>query len=668
MKNKELTINFVDKLACGPVIFFCGILFSVFLHENLGMDAFWDTANYHIYLGWAASNLMFYDFGATAQYQTYLNPLIDIVNYKAFSIHPFFGAAVHSIFFGMAAYIVFKISQFFSRGEAADKIIFLIGVIISVTGAMTVSLFGSWTNENISAVFVLAGLYFLLRGIDNEVLILILISGLAFGIALGLKLTSAHYMVGALIATVVSTRFNFKTIATLCTGILISFLVTDGFFMYLRWEAVDNPIFPFANNVFKSQFFPEAWKSFSHFDPSKTLYYLSLPIIWLNSGDFSEVNNVRDGRFLLAYIGIGLTVLGFAIHRKIGRMELVLIAFFLASFMAWILAFRVYRYLVALEMISGILFIIGLRSLLGSRKGSVSIFIALGALLFLWLVTFYPNWGRREWSETFAKSNLTELIKENKGVIVFFTEQRLSFMAPELYEEKVRFANLYSQQWWDGKRGGAVYNPDSSIDPVYIDISEFNKIYFLQYSKLNPKNNSAYLRKLFNGKIYSCQSVSTNMGLAPLLCSFDNAGDLPLMEPGITYYHNSKNILFSDGWSHEEESHRWTDGVRSSMLIKINKSKLCAPLINISGSVLGMQNIEVLVDGSSVFLGDLSGDVTLTMRGKSNTDIGSNIVNIELVLPGAHAPGNGDTRKLGFALRSFKFECAQPSKDTDLNH
>lgn len=663
MQSNALIKNSLDKLASGPAILFVSFLFSIFLHQQLGMDALWDTANYHVYIGWAASQLIPYEFGAVAQSHTYFNPLIDIVNYAAFSVHPYLGAALHSLFFAIAAYLIFKIAQVFFKGDSTDNPTLLPGVIMSLTGAMTISLFGSWTNENINAVFVLAGLYFLLRGIDSGTLLLIFSAGLTFGFALGLKLTAAHYMVGALFAIVVSTRFNLKVTSTLCIGILISYLITDGYFMYLRWETVGNPIFPFANNVFRSPFYPDIWKSFSQFDPAKTLYYLSLPVTWLSSGDFSEANIIRDGRLLLAYIGIGLLVLGSAMHRKIGKVELALVAFFLASFIAWILAFRIYRYLVVLEMLSGLLFIIGLKELTGSRKKLTTGFIAIGALIFLWLVTVYPNWGRREWADHFAKNNLTELIKEKEDSLVFFADQRLSYLVPALYEKRVSFANLYSQQWWDGRRGSKGEEPDNSIDPTSIDLAKFKKIYFLQYSKLDPRTHSAYLSTLFSDLYYSCQMVSTNMPWNPWLCSFKGALDLPFVEPGVTYGHNSTDLLFLDGWSKEEAQHRWTEGKTSSIVMKVRRTGSCLLSIALEGAVLGSQNIEARVNGSVVLNGTVSGDVTLKLRGNFKVDSDSNLLKVDLLLPDARTAGNGDPRLLGFALRSLKLECAEPKSN-----
>lgn len=53
-----------------------------------------------------------------------------------------------------------------------------------------------------------------------------------------------------------------------------------------------------------------------------------------------------------------------------------------------------------------------------------------------------------------------ELIKDKEGSVVLFADQRLSFLAPELYLKRVHFANLYSQNWWDGERGNSVEDPD----------------------------------------------------------------------------------------------------------------------------------------------------------------------------------------------------------------
>lgn len=667
MKTKNFITAIPLQSFYAPIVFFCTIVFSYFLHKHLGMDGSWDTSNYHVYIGWATSNLLGYDFGPAAQYHTYLNPLIDVMNYVTFSIHPFLGAAVHSMFFGMAAYITFKISHFFFSESATDRALLITGIVISSTGALTVSLLGFWTNENINAVFILAGLYFLLRGINDKLFYLIFISGLTFGIALGLKLTSAHYLAGAFITAAISTKFNFKIMAALCAGFLIGFLITDGPFMYLRWEAVANPIFPFANNIFKSPYFPETWKSFSHFELSKIPYYFSLPITWISSGDFSENPTIRDGRFFLAYIGIGLIAMSAAINRKIGKLELTLTVFFLASFIAWVLVFRIYRYLIALEMLSGILFVIGLKNAFETKSKFASILIAIGSLVFLWQVTVYPDWGRREWSETFINSNLTKLIRKKEGSIVFFVGPRLTFLAPELYKEKIQFANLYSQRWWDGGTGEFI-TTDNSTDPNHIALSNFKKIYFLQFSNQDPRAKSIYFQNFFNGKHYWCQPVSTNMGF-PQLCTFGDAGDQPpifevpsrqpLTEQGLAYSYNSKNIEFSNGWAPEEEGFRWTNDKKSSMKVTLNIYDECIPSFNISGFILGEQHIEFLVDGSTIFLENLSGDVNLAMHSKSKLSPGTHTMNIELIAPNARTPGNGDTRELAFALKTFKVECTK---------
>lgn len=151
----------------------------------------------------------------------------------------------------------------------------------------------------------------------------------------------------------------------------------------------------------------------------------------------------------------------------------------------------------------------------------------------------------------------------------------------------------------------------------------------------------------------------------PLLCSYKDFADLALIDLGVTYYHDSKSILFIDGWSQKEAQHRWTNSNKSSIVVNVNKTRSCIPSIDLHGWVLGEQNVEALVDGSVAFIGKVSGDITLKLKGKFNANSDSNIVKVDLVLPNAHSPANGDPRKLGFALKSLKFECVQGSRSAN---
>lgn len=657
MSTKSLTAMTMARARAfsSPFLVLYGLLFSVFLHKKLGMDSFWDTANYHVFIGWSAASLKAFEFGAVAQYHTYLNPVIDIVNYLAFSYHPYLGAFFHSVAYAFAIYLIVKILELFLPGTLQDRILLFLGVLISATGAMTISLFGSWTNENVIAIPILLGLYLLLRSLGTKCNSIFIFSGIAFGISVGLKLTSAHYVVGALFTLVICSR-QFKSFILFGLGLLAGYLIVDGVFLYLRWETVGNPVFPFANNIFKSPYFPEAWKSFSSFDPSKIFYYLSLPFIWLQSGDLAEASAIRDGRLLLAYLGCGILVISFFKSRRFNEKELGLVAFFLFSFLSWILVFRIYRYLVGLEMISGVVLVVGLQRVFLGRKQLAAIVVAFSSLVFLAQVTNYPDWGRRQWGEKFASSNLVEIIKNKEQSVVFFADQRVAFLAPDLYEAGVRFGNLYSQPWWDGARASTVQDSDSSVDPVAINIQQFQDVYFLQYSRLDPRAHSTYLNKVFPSEFYDCVKITTNTPWNPHLCHLAPLAEVPMIDVGSEYNHDSGKIIFQDGWSSAESTRRWTDGNEASLFLRLPSVNACQPVIRLRGGTFGEQKLRVSVNDIQVFTGDVNGDFSLQLD-LAEKFIPSESMRVVLSLPTARLPGNGDSRLLAIAFYTIAVDC-----------
>lgn len=635
----------------------CVLIFSAFLHAKLGMDSFWDTLNYHVFLGWSLIELMYGGFGAAAQYQSYLNPLIDGVNYALFTAHPYLGAAFHSVFYLAFAFLIVKIISELIPGNVKISILVVVGCVVSITGAMTVSLFGSWTNENIVAVPILAGLYVLLRGFKQKTLSLFFFAGILFGAAAGLKLTAAHYLVGAFFACIVS-KSRLKSAFCLLIGMGVGFFLVDGYFMYVRWSLTENPIFPLANNIFNSPYYSEGWKSFSKFEPSRIFYYLSLPVVWLSSGDFSEVSTVRDGRLLLAYLGIFLIVIDFFISKRADRQKLALVVFFVFSFFAWILAFRVYRYLIVLEALSGVLLVVGFACVFRRASDKRPLLFTIMALPFLWYVTYYPDWGRRPWSESFVTSNIMDLVSADKNALVLFAEQRVSYLAPELDRVGVKFANLYSQPWWDGIRGKSAADSDYSVDPSEFNVADFEHVYFLQYSRFDPRGRSEYLNSAFSDHDYECVEIKTNALWNPYLCQFKEISELPRIDLDIEYDHAAAELFFQHGWSHAEPTHRWSDGEKSVLLFGISENLSCSPFLTIKGFTLGRQFVEVLVDGITVLSTEIEGPFSrLFSLPLSVVDDGR--VRLEFLLPTARMPGNGDTRILALGFQSIKINCKQ---------
>ena len=102
------------------------------------MDSSWDTANYHLYIGWAAATGHFYDFGAVAQYRAYVNPVLDLFNYLAFSRSAYAGAALHSAVFAANACLVFALAPRLGVDAPYPRVGAGLAVAIGMSGAMTV--------------------------------------------------------------------------------------------------------------------------------------------------------------------------------------------------------------------------------------------------------------------------------------------------------------------------------------------------------------------------------------------------------------------------------------------------------------------------------------------------------------------------------------------------
>ena len=516
------TTTFARKSHVAAVsIFVIGLAYSLFLHRKLGMDSFWDTVNYHIFIGWAASIFSPYSFGAVSQYHTFLNPLLDVVNYKLFSLHPYVGAAFHSLALAVTVLVLHGIALQVCKGPGLGmSLLRFWAIAIGASAAMVVSLFGSFTNEHLTGLMLLFAFWLLLRYLEQADRRLILAAGLVAGMALGLKLTAMPFFLALFITTLLLTKFDRKVILTAVLAATVGLLLTEGWYMLLRWQGTGNPVFPLANNIFKSPFYPPDWKSFEPFEAAKLLSYLLLPVTWLSSGTFSEATTVRDGRFLLAYAGLAMLAFAVLVQRKkLDRAEQATLLFFVLSWLLWIVIFRIYRYLVVLELLSGLVFLMGLQrivpaGLAGRQAVAAVAAVMLLASAFLSYVTVYPDWGRRPWSAVFVQTDLPKQAIAQDGV-VYFADYRLAYMAPELHARGIRFANLFSQPWYDGDTRGS---PRDHVPTPELDI---RKAYFLQYVRTAPGIESAILKKAAGDAPFTCVDVKSNMNSPPLLCRYE---------------------------------------------------------------------------------------------------------------------------------------------------
>src|SRR5262245_10859481 len=176
------------------------------LSVAFGPDNYWDLRYYHLYAPWAYLHGRYlYDIGP-AQEQGFLNPVADLLFYglicsplnEAPRVIAFIMGAVHGInaalLFGIVCEVVRPV-------EAVERMTLrAVAWLMGVSGAGFISLLGTASNDLITALFVLASLYGLVRVAGHQDgdshWRRFGAAGLCAGLGIGLKFTSAPFVPG----------------------------------------------------------------------------------------------------------------------------------------------------------------------------------------------------------------------------------------------------------------------------------------------------------------------------------------------------------------------------------------------------------------------------------------------------------------------------------------
>jgi hypothetical protein len=642
------------------VFFVLAFIYSICLHSILGMDGFYDTGNYHYFIGWAEANNRMYDFGAVAFENTFLNPRLDSINFIFFNAHPYIGAFFHSIFFATAMTCVYKITEVISCPvHNKYKLLPFIAAIFGGTAVMHTSLFGSFTNENIvSCLILIALLLALIAHKKGDSLGILFICGLICGLAMGLKLTATIYVIALMSCCLVFNLPRLKCLITLLIGVVIGYIIIDGEFMLFKLQLYSNPVFPLFNGIFKSDYYPSNSYNFSALNKVTFRDFFTLPYqLIIGTSKISDGNLNRDGRILLGLIGIIAFILNALwVSKKYGKkvpiysVQLFLIAFIGFSWLIWFIVFHTQRYLIPLELLSGVILFYGIANFVETKHLNASIFYVCTVFIFAFIfgTTVYPDWGRRPWDSHFLR--VTWPVKFNSEDLVFISGRgSLSFLVPSIALSGASVANIFTQRWAD---------TDSFYDLHLAEIKDIDKTWFLQYDQVNPITLSNRLKNLVSDRIFQCRAVGTSFTWFPLLCKYiDVIGDKPI---NLNHKYNSTdwNFYYDNGWNPTVEG-IWSQSQKASITIQLPKLDFnrCSYKINIKGRMfdpigrsIDQKNISITYSDINLISEnfDSNVDIDIPIRKEYVTGVGG--IKLDFTFTGAMEPNINDARKLSFIL------------------
>ncbi len=376
----------IDK-ALIPSILACVILFAGVLAVLLGQTDSWDLRNYHLYDGWAFwTGRGWYDWAA-AQTQTYFNPLLATAEYLLF-MHtpPRLSAFVLGALQGANILPLYAIARrlLADTSQAQGRYLALLIAFIGVAGATQLSELGSGMGDNLVSLPLLCAfaLAFDTNRLNARRAALV---GLLIGATVGIKLTTAPFVLGLALAlpalTIADRQWQWRNVWVAWTMAACAFLITDAFWMLRVWQEFGNPLHPMFSHLFGGDFATPFNLRDKRFLPRDLTQWLFYPLVWASSSRLVSESWFLDLRVPLAFVA--LPVLLFWPIRDIERgLRIRILALALSvAYVAWLIVFGIYRYLVPLEMLSPLLIVLALERISGRYAWRIGIGILVVILL-----------------------------------------------------------------------------------------------------------------------------------------------------------------------------------------------------------------------------------------------------------------------------------------------
>ncbi len=339
-------------------------------------ELLWDFANYHYYNPWAFLNdRLMYDI-IPAGVNTFLNPLVDIPLYlliQNFNDYPNFITFLQGMWSGAAAFAFWLfVKNYFNISDIKGLSLAILALAIGTTSWAFFMQIGTSTNEMKMVLLVMLAYTILVKQIKQETsgkYAAFFLSGFLLGLAAGLKLTAIIYCVSGGLTLIMCAKYFkpfHKLLGMFVLGGLIGFLLTNGFWMWRMWDTFGNPIYPFLNNIFKSEWFGEySFRDVKYLPTTfaQALFYPFYIMLGIIRGEGKGMI-IMDFRNLFMMIIFYCFVIYQIIHFirfkkfKISTpANTFLWVLWFASYTVWLLLFSIQRYATQIFMLEAIIFV-----------------------------------------------------------------------------------------------------------------------------------------------------------------------------------------------------------------------------------------------------------------------------------------------------------------------
>lgn len=445
----------------------------------LGQDANWDLRNYHYYNAWAfLEGRLGWDI-LPAQTPSFYNPSLDL---PFFVLTQHLSARAVGFLLGTLQGVNFVPLYLLARGllvlperrlRAAGFGLALAGMF----GAQSVSEYGTVFHDNlvslgfVSACAIVVCHWERLWKPGGAWAGPAVLAGLAAGLAFGLKQSTVLFAVAGCAAFLAGPgpwRRRVALAFVFGISVLAGFVVTGGHWTLHLWEAYGNPLFPYYNQLFESPWAQPRDYRDGGFLPARFDLVEVLTFSWRFSLDSRLVAEVpfRDFRILACSVLLPVIALAAGLRRVVRRPlpapltvrgpSRYLMVSAAVAYGLWLYMFRIYRYLIPLEMLAPVLIVAAVGMLPGSRRTRSTLAAAVMAAL---LVTVEPaDWERAAWSARAVEVDLPDIADPAHTLVLMAGHEPLAYLLTA-FPPALRFVRIDSNFT-------SLHEPDVAFNPL----------------------------------------------------------------------------------------------------------------------------------------------------------------------------------------------------------
>jgi hypothetical protein len=443
----------------------------------LGQDMSGDQRNNHVYAVWRLFHPQQDIAWGVGGVAGYLPANWDIPWYFAAMHLPtpvtvFLLGMLHAVSVGLAASIAWSIlRQAPLRARCAATVI---STGFAVWAPAFQSEFGTTYGNIVTAIPVLGAVLLIVR--RNSALPSLSRSfafGLLLGLAFGLRLTNACYLIAGLCAFL---AVGFRSVEGLRGVFVAGFgavtgsLVTGGAQFIATARRFDNPLFPFYNAVFRSPFGPDANLRDERFAVHTVSDALLMPFAMMTRSGYPSELSGRDWRWALL-LGVSLIVLITRLAGGIrspgwvrGSDRAFVLVFVAVGFLLWDVQFAIARYILPIELMSGVA-LLCLVDLLAVGVRTRLAIVVLAILVAAPVIVVPRFFHQSPWRDSWFAFEPPDLARQSHLLVVFPTMDNASFLVAALPADAraVQVPRIYPEQTYTS---GVVGREDALVREV----------------------------------------------------------------------------------------------------------------------------------------------------------------------------------------------------------